>query len=212
MEIGRLSRIDDEVVQDQRQRDDNDLQDERQDQPKEEDVEPRRSKRARTEKSFRPNFVSFMVENEPNSYREVANLDTSTSNVLIPLDSWTSGLLVYKEPLSKWVQMDDPTITMEEYIMLEEEKACRRGKVYNWKTATYESDKDNDDDKVDIEHTLGDLSVKPLPDVNLDNSTSNVLIPLDSWTSGLLVYKEPLSSKWDEVPPKSKNDMPFRDK
>nr|GEV06512.1 reverse transcriptase domain-containing protein [Tanacetum cinerariifolium] len=31
--------------------------------------------------------------------------------------------------------------------------------------------------------------------VNLNNSTSNVLIPLDSWTSGLLVYKEPLSNK-----------------
>nr|GEX60232.1 putative reverse transcriptase domain-containing protein [Tanacetum cinerariifolium] len=29
--------------------------------------------------------------------------------------------------------------------------------------------------------------------VNLDNSTSNVLIPLDSWTSGLLVYKAPLN-------------------
>ncbi|GKC46980.1 hypothetical protein Tco_1064702 [Tanacetum coccineum] len=28
---------------------------------------------------------------------------------------------------------------------------------------------------------------------DLDNSTSNVLIPLDSWTSGLLVYKSPLS-------------------
>ncbi|GKF97069.1 hypothetical protein Tco_0292890, partial [Tanacetum coccineum] len=47
-EIGRSSRIDDELVQDQRQRDDYDLQD----QPKEEEVEPRRSKRARTEKSF----------------------------------------------------------------------------------------------------------------------------------------------------------------
>nr|GEY35216.1 hypothetical protein [Tanacetum cinerariifolium] len=33
--------------------------------------------------------------------------------------------------------MDDPNITMEEYIRLEEEKACRRGKVYNWETATY---------------------------------------------------------------------------
>ncbi|GJY92564.1 hypothetical protein Tco_0508346 [Tanacetum coccineum] len=69
-EIGKSSRIDDEVVQDQRQRDDNDLQDERQDQPKEEEVEPRRSKRARTEKLFGPDFVSFMVENEPTSYRE----------------------------------------------------------------------------------------------------------------------------------------------
>ncbi|GKE94493.1 hypothetical protein Tco_1579348 [Tanacetum coccineum] len=27
------------------------------------------------------------------------------------------------------------------------------------------SDKDNDDDKVDIEHSLGDMSVKPLPDI-----------------------------------------------
>ncbi|GKB80189.1 retrotransposon protein, putative, ty1-copia subclass [Tanacetum coccineum] len=74
MEIGRSSRIDDEVVQDQRQRDDNDLQDERQDQPKEEEVEPRRSKRARIEKSFGPDFVSFMVENEPTSYREAKKM------------------------------------------------------------------------------------------------------------------------------------------
>ncbi|GJS80630.1 hypothetical protein Tco_0730511 [Tanacetum coccineum] len=63
-------KIDDEVVQDQRQRDDNDLQDERQDQPKEEEVEPRRSKRARIKKLFGPDFVSFMVENEPTSYQE----------------------------------------------------------------------------------------------------------------------------------------------
>ncbi|GJR35669.1 hypothetical protein Tco_1211353 [Tanacetum coccineum] len=31
---------------------------------------------------------------------------------------------------------------------------------------------------------------------DLDNSTSNVLIPLDSWTSGLLVYKFPLSVEY----------------
>ncbi|GJS04688.1 hypothetical protein Tco_0321196 [Tanacetum coccineum] len=112
--------------------------------------------------------------------------------------------------------MDDPNITMEEYIRLEEEKARRRGKVYNWETDTYENDNekvnmpsfppseptvscfddldflkdfeneflaivyndpltsksdflteptDNDDDKIDIEHSSGDLSVKPLPDV-----------------------------------------------
>ncbi|GJS81559.1 hypothetical protein Tco_0748100 [Tanacetum coccineum] len=34
--------------------------------------------------------------------------------------------------------MDDPNITMEEYIRLEEEKAHRHGKVYNWETATYD--------------------------------------------------------------------------
>ncbi|GJR15397.1 hypothetical protein Tco_0798049 [Tanacetum coccineum] len=33
--------------------------------------------------------------------------------------------------------MDNPNITMEEYIRLEEEKARRRGKVFNWETATY---------------------------------------------------------------------------
>ncbi|GJU50216.1 hypothetical protein Tco_1219771 [Tanacetum coccineum] len=32
---------------------------------------------------------------------------------------------------------------------------------------------------------------------DLDNSTSNVLIPLDSWKSGLLVYKLPLSDNED---------------
>ncbi|GKA93173.1 retrovirus-related pol polyprotein from transposon TNT 1-94 [Tanacetum coccineum] len=69
-ETGSSSRLDDKVVQDKRQRDDNDLQDERQDQTDEEEVEPRRSKRARNEKSFGPDFVSFMVENEPTSYRE----------------------------------------------------------------------------------------------------------------------------------------------
>ncbi|GKG00949.1 hypothetical protein Tco_0305654, partial [Tanacetum coccineum] len=33
--------------------------------------------------------------------------------------------------------MDDSNITIEEYIRLEEEKARRHGKVYNWETATY---------------------------------------------------------------------------
>ncbi|GJS79657.1 hypothetical protein Tco_0729538 [Tanacetum coccineum] len=33
--------------------------------------------------------------------------------------------------------VDDPNITIEEYIRLEEEKACKSGKVYNWETATY---------------------------------------------------------------------------
>ncbi|GJV23872.1 hypothetical protein Tco_1376567 [Tanacetum coccineum] len=33
--------------------------------------------------------------------------------------------------------MDDLNITMEEYIRLKEEKARRRGKVFNWETAKY---------------------------------------------------------------------------
>ncbi|GJZ11031.1 ribonuclease H-like domain-containing protein [Tanacetum coccineum] len=35
------------------------------------------------------------------------------------------------------VKMDDPNITMEEYIRLEEEKARKRGKEFNWETAKY---------------------------------------------------------------------------
>ncbi|GKB61515.1 hypothetical protein Tco_0917701 [Tanacetum coccineum] len=100
--------------------------------------------------------------------------------------------------------MNDTNITMEEYIRLEEEKAPKRGKVFNWETTKYgkiwydedlhdlrsvetefpaisfndevSSEKtlsceptDNDDDKVDIEHSSRDLSVKPLPDlINTD--------------------------------------------
>ncbi|GJS20956.1 hypothetical protein Tco_0449588 [Tanacetum coccineum] len=33
--------------------------------------------------------------------------------------------------------MDDPDITMKEYIWLETEKALRKGKVYNWEIAMY---------------------------------------------------------------------------
>nr|GEZ76698.1 hypothetical protein [Tanacetum cinerariifolium] len=33
--------------------------------------------------------------------------------------------------------MDDPNSTMKEYIMIEEEKSRRHGKVYNRETATY---------------------------------------------------------------------------
>ncbi|GKF76493.1 retrotransposon protein, putative, ty1-copia subclass [Tanacetum coccineum] len=61
-ETGSSSRLDDKVVQDKRQRDDNDLQDERQDQTKEEDVEPRRSKRARNEKSFGPDPLRLYLK------------------------------------------------------------------------------------------------------------------------------------------------------
>ncbi|GJZ89902.1 hypothetical protein Tco_0661829, partial [Tanacetum coccineum] len=56
----------------------------------------------------------------------------------------------------------------------------------------------------DIKHSP--YSKQSLIRRDLDNSTSNVLIPLDSWTSGLLVYKLPLSDEgegkivlWEEL-------------
>ncbi|GJU69856.1 hypothetical protein Tco_1256115 [Tanacetum coccineum] len=103
--------------------------------------------------------------------------------------------------------MDDPGITMEEYIHLEAEKVCRRSQEFNWETATYgkvdfdfeisfdESDDEdntftydrksfsyklisvndlkldsgNDDDKIDIKQSSGDISIEPLPNVEIDN-------------------------------------------
>ncbi|GJV05282.1 hypothetical protein Tco_1338851 [Tanacetum coccineum] len=50
--------------------------------------------------------------------------------------------------------MDDPNITMEEYIRLEEEKARRHGHTFNWQTATFEKVKnyeDEDDHPIDFE-------------------------------------------------------------
>ncbi|GKE94048.1 hypothetical protein Tco_1578903, partial [Tanacetum coccineum] len=41
--------------------------------------------------------------------------------------------------------MDDPNLTMEEYIMLEEEKAHKHGKVFNWQIVTYGKIKVDDD-------------------------------------------------------------------
>ncbi|GJU11713.1 hypothetical protein Tco_1134109 [Tanacetum coccineum] len=41
--------------------------------------------------------------------------------------------------------MDDPSMTMKEYIKFEEEKARRRGRVFNWQTATYGKIRVDDD-------------------------------------------------------------------
>ncbi|GJX48215.1 hypothetical protein Tco_0273405 [Tanacetum coccineum] len=41
--------------------------------------------------------------------------------------------------------MDDPNMTMEEYINLEEEKARRCGQVFSWETATYGKIRVDDD-------------------------------------------------------------------
>ncbi|GJW34343.1 hypothetical protein Tco_0054375 [Tanacetum coccineum] len=50
--------------------------------------------------------------------------------------------------------MDDPNITTEEYIRLEEEKALRHGRTFNWRTATFEKVKnyeEKDDCFIDFE-------------------------------------------------------------
>ncbi|GJS77087.1 hypothetical protein Tco_0726968 [Tanacetum coccineum] len=53
-------------------------------------------------------------------------------------------------------KMDNPNITMEEYIRLEEEKAHRHGKVYNWETAKY----DSSTEPVEIHHRIDEFDLK----------------------------------------------------
>ncbi|GJV52094.1 hypothetical protein Tco_1447835 [Tanacetum coccineum] len=46
-----------------------------------------------------------------------------------------SRLILTPSPAT--VKMDDPNITVEEYIRLEEERAQRHGQTFNWQTATF---------------------------------------------------------------------------
>ncbi|GKB47552.1 hypothetical protein Tco_0898305 [Tanacetum coccineum] len=77
----------------------------------------------------------------------------------------------YHENPSDRVKMDNPNITMEEYIRLEEEKARRRGKVYNWETATYGKIWDNED-----VHDLGSVKTEFLAIVFNDTLTSETTL------------------------------------
>ncbi|GJT84631.1 hypothetical protein Tco_1066348 [Tanacetum coccineum] len=76
--------------------------------------------------------------------------------------------------------MDDPNITMEGYIRLEEEKAHRRGKVYNWKTATYGKIWDNED-----VHDLGSVETKFPAIVFNDTLTSEETLSCEPTVSSL---------------------------
>ncbi|GKA65525.1 hypothetical protein Tco_0765232 [Tanacetum coccineum] len=76
--------------------------------------------------------------------------------------------------------MIDPNITMEEYIRLEEEKARRRGKVFNWETAKY--------DKIWYDEDVHDLrSIKTeFPTIVFNNNvTSNETLSCEPTVSSL---------------------------
>ncbi|GKE40972.1 hypothetical protein Tco_1464377 [Tanacetum coccineum] len=76
--------------------------------------------------------------------------------------------------------MDDPNITMEEYIRLEEEKARRHGKVYNWKTATYGKIWDNED-----VHDFGSIEIEFPAIVFNDTLTSEAVLSCEPTVSSL---------------------------
>ncbi|GJV49579.1 hypothetical protein Tco_1439791 [Tanacetum coccineum] len=76
--------------------------------------------------------------------------------------------------------MDDPNITMEEYIRLEEEKSCRHDKVYNWETVTYGKIWDNED-----VHDLGYVETEFPAIVFNDTLTSETVLSYDPTVSSL---------------------------
>ncbi|GJW07725.1 hypothetical protein Tco_1570148 [Tanacetum coccineum] len=76
--------------------------------------------------------------------------------------------------------MDDPNITMEEYIRLEEEKARRHGKVFYWETAKYGKIWYNED-----VHNLRSIETEFPAIVFNDNLTSNETLSCEPMVSSL---------------------------
>ncbi|GJR81805.1 hypothetical protein Tco_0152590 [Tanacetum coccineum] len=76
--------------------------------------------------------------------------------------------------------MDDPNINMEEYIRLEEEKARRCRKVFNWETATYGKIWDNED-----VHDLGFVETEFPTIVFKDTLTSKATLSCEPTVSSL---------------------------
>ncbi|GKE12304.1 hypothetical protein Tco_1415855 [Tanacetum coccineum] len=92
--------------------------------------------------------------------------------------------------------MDDPNITMEEYIRLHEEKAQRAGRTFNWQTATYvfvndlKTDSENDNDKVNMP-----LFSTPEPEVSYSNDLDFFKDFENEFPA--IVYNDALTSKSD---------------
>ncbi|GKB49988.1 hypothetical protein Tco_0900741 [Tanacetum coccineum] len=69
---------------------------------------------------------AFQISHE-DSQLSVSRQYPDTATHVTPPNLGSSGMFM----------MDDPNITMEEYIKLQAEKAQRRGQTFNWETATY---------------------------------------------------------------------------
>ncbi|GKE45369.1 hypothetical protein Tco_1472653, partial [Tanacetum coccineum] len=77
--------------------------------------------------------------------------------------------------------MDDPNITMEEYMRLEEEKAQRHSRTFNWKTATYGKVKYREDE----DDCFTNLKTKFPAIVFDDTLTSDTTLSCESTVSPL---------------------------
>ncbi|GKA11888.1 hypothetical protein Tco_0691434 [Tanacetum coccineum] len=87
----------------------------------------------------------------------------------------------YLEDFYTPFKMEDPNITMEEYIRLQAKKARRRGQTFNWETATYVPVDDlkpepvNDHIEINTELCLENIDIKPMDNVVcISNDTTPV--------------------------------------
>ncbi|GJZ83087.1 hypothetical protein Tco_0648260 [Tanacetum coccineum] len=99
--------------------------------------------------------------------------------------------------------MDNPNLTMEEYIRLEEEKARKRGKVFNGNTATY--------GKIRIDDDLHDLSSMEaeFPDINLCALFGVSFDPKRYYKDGdcAIMLRRPRSIRHMALPPRDQRHM-----
>ncbi|GJZ35576.1 hypothetical protein Tco_0581393, partial [Tanacetum coccineum] len=119
-----------------------------------------------TPRSSRVKFIAIC------SYSRLNDFKTSRKN--------DPKLLQTLISTSSSVKMDDPNITIKEYIRFEEEKAFRRGKMYNWETATYGKIWDNKD-----VHDLGYVETKFPVIVFNDTLTSEAALSCEPMVSSL---------------------------
>ncbi|GKB79119.1 hypothetical protein Tco_0946014, partial [Tanacetum coccineum] len=93
------------------------------------------------------------------------------------------------------VKIDDLNITMEEYIRLEEEKARKRSKVFNWETAKVSFDESDDEDYTVI-YDKNSFSYKIIyvNDLKTDSENDNEKVNMPSFPS-----PEPTVSYFDDL-------------
>ncbi|GJZ61964.1 hypothetical protein Tco_0618101 [Tanacetum coccineum] len=117
------------------------------------------------------------------------------SNLLVEQNNEMSKELLRKIFMmaEKQRRMDDPNITMEEYIRLDEEKAQKRGKVFNWETAMYGKIWDNED-----VHDLESIETEFLAIVFNDTLTSKAILSCEPTVSSLNNNKIDFRISFDE--------------
>ncbi|GKC69650.1 hypothetical protein Tco_1115533 [Tanacetum coccineum] len=94
--------------------------------------------------------------------------------------------------------MYDPNMTMEEYIKLEEEKAHRRGRVFNWEAATYGKIR-VDDDFYDLRYVETEFPAIALNDELSSEKTLSSIVFNETLTSEAALSCEPTVSPLNVV-------------